>query len=229
MDSFKAMHDAWQVGGIAGVLTLVLNDYEECLPGAVPPAFFARYTDNHDEGRGLYRFGPGAVRAMNTLIFLTRAGLPFLLTGEEFGAVNRPSIHERIGPCDKGYRMLRPDQSVAQREGVEFEGNLFARGFENRQQWYTLFKDLIHLRKKNRALVYGSFELMDLGEQAAPEQCSIIAFERKYRGTRLRCAVNMGPEDRTLSNPELLAGEPLFGALRENILPSYSGVVVRVG
>lgn len=94
--------------------------------------------DNHDEGRGVYRFGDGGTRAMMALAFLAPRSIPFLLCGQEFGAENRPPIHERIQPCDKGYRRIG-GQGVAWRAGVESEGNLFARGIEARRAWFSFY------------------------------------------------------------------------------------------
>jgi hypothetical protein len=57
-------------------------NYESRISGTDAP-HVARYTDNHDEGRGMYLFGEGAVRAVNALIFLAPHTMPFLLTGED--------------------------------------------------------------------------------------------------------------------------------------------------
>ncbi len=84
-------------------------DYDERLLGIEHSAWLARYTDNHDEGRGLHRFGEGAVKAMMQLVFMAPHTLPFILCGQEFGAANRPSIHERMGVCDKGPHLLNVD------------------------------------------------------------------------------------------------------------------------
>jgi glycosidase len=224
---FLDKYEAFKAGGIASAMETALLNYESILPPGDDAPRLARYTDNHDEGRGAYRFGEGAVRAVNQLIFLSNHCIPFLLTGEEFGAVNRPSIHGRMHPCDKGRRLLR-DGTVLLEEGVEFEGNLFERGSDNRAGWYKFFKDLILLRLKTRELTRGKFMLIDAGENCEPPARTVVAFERRLRRSALRCAVNLGPEPRELTNAQLFAGEVLYGGLQDNTLRPFSSIVVRI-
>ena len=227
---FHAILNAWQDGGVAAAAARVLMQYEEAAPRFAGPRFTARYTDNHDEGRGLYRFGPGGFRAMNALAFLAPRTLPFLLTGEEFGALDRPSIHARCQPCDKGRRIVGADGRERHQEGVELEGNLFDRGLEARQQWYQFFKELVALRKKHRPLFAGSCAILDVGEDAPARDRTVVAFDRKLGRQLVRCAVNLGDQPRKLTRaPSLFVGEPLYGALEPgDILPPFSAFVVRV-
>ncbi len=228
---FHAILDAWQEGGIAAAAARLLMQYEEAAPRFAGPRYTARYTDNHDEGRGLYRFGPGAFQAMNTLAFLAPRTLPFLYTGQEFGAVVRPSIHARCQPCDKGRRILIADGREVRQEGVEIEGNLFDRGIEHRQFWYQFFKDLIALRKKHRLLREGSCSILDVGEEAAPHDRTVVAFDRALGRQLIRCAVNLGDQPRRLSRARhLFDGEILHGTLEsDGSLPAFGSVVVKVG
>lgn len=224
---FLDKFEAFKAGGIAGAFEAALLNYESMLPPGEDAPRLARYTDNHDEGRGLYRFGEGAVRAVNQLIFLSNHCIPFLLTGEEFGAVNRPSIHGRLHPCDKGRRLLRGGEMHVE-DGIEFEGNLFARGAGNRAAWHTFFRELIHLRLKTKELHRGKFMLIDAGESCPRPERTVMAFERRRRFSCVRCAVNLGPEPRELKNTPLFTGEVLYGGLDGNSLPPFSAVVVRV-
>ena len=227
---FHGILDAWQDGGIAAAAARILMQYEEATPAFPGPHFTARYTDNHDEGRGLYRFGPGGFRAMNILAFLAPRTLPFLLTGEEFGALDRPAIHARCQPCDKGRRILAADGREYRLEGVEFEGNLFDRGLDSRQQWYRFFQELVALRKKHRPLTAGACAILDVGEHAAPRDRTVISFDRKLGRQLVRCAVNLGDQPRVLARaPSLFVGETLYGVLEPGgVLPPFSAVVVRV-
>jgi len=227
---FHPVLEAWQDGGIAAAAARILSQYLEAAPRFAGPRYAARYTDNHDEGRGLYRFGPGAFRALNTLSFLSPGALPFLFTGQEFGAANRPPIHARCQPCDKGRRILTADGREFRQEGVEFEGNLFARGFENRQRWYAFYRDIIKLRKKHRALVRGSFDLIDVGEDAPAKDRSVIAFDRRLGRQLIRCAVNLGDQPRALARaPHLFGGQVLHGELDPGgILRPFAAYVVKI-
>ncbi len=223
---FLDKYEAYKTGGIAGAMETALLNYETILPPGEQAPRLARYTDNHDEGRGLYRFGAGAVRAVNQILFLSNHCIPFLLTGEEFGAINRPSIHGRLHPCDKGRRLVRGGKAHAE-EGVEFEGNLFARGIEERSAWYAFFRELIQLRIKTRELTRGGFMLLDAGESCPRPKRTVVAFERRLRRSAVRCAVNLGPEPRELKNASLFAGEVLYGGLKGDSLPPFGAVVVR--
>lgn len=224
---FLDKFEAFKAGGIAAAMETALLNYESILPPGDDAPRLARYTDNHDEGRGAYRFGDGAVRAVNQLVFLSNHCIPFLLTGEEFGAVNRPSIHGRMNPCDKGRRIVR-DGGVQAQEGVEFEGNLFARGAEARAGWYKFFRDLILLRLKNKELTRGKFMLLDAEENCERTERTVVAFERRLRRSAVRCAINLGPEPRELRNAQLFAGEVLYGGLQDGRLPPFSAIVARV-
>ena len=227
---FHPILEAWQDGGIAAAAGRILMQYEEAAPKFPGPHFTARYTDNHDEGRGLYRFGPGGFRAMNLLAFLAPRTLPFLLTGEEFGALDRPSIHARCQPCDKGRRIVGADGREHRQEGVELEGNLFDRGLEARQHWYRFFQELVALRKKHRPLTAGACAVLDVGEDAAPPARTVAAFDRKLGRQLVRCAVNLGPEPRKLTRaPSLFVGETRYGALEPgDVLPPFAAFVVKV-
>jgi glycosidase len=223
---FADLYQQYLSGGIAAVIRHVFSEYEARLGAMNEPHYFARYTDNHDEGRGVYRFGPEATWAMFQLIAFSRSGLPFLLTGQEFGAANRPSIHERIGPCDKGYR-TRTEDGIVKREGVEFEGNLFARGREARQALYENYKSVLAFRRKHRALIDGPIDFIDCEEDAPPTTHTVVAFSRGKGKRALRCAVNMGSEDRVLGADAFREGEALYGHCPEGLLPAFSAVVMR--
>ena len=229
LDKLVAFHS----GGIAGAFETALMTYENVIPTGGGP-WLARYTDNHDEGRGLYRFGEGAVHAVMQLAFLSGHAIPFLLTGQEFGAINRPSIHERFGACDKGRRVF-PDSAnrhttpgPREEPGIEIEGNVFARGADARHRWYTFYRELIRLRKRHRVLREGSFQLLDAGEASAADRRSVVAFKRELARSRLHCAVNFGPKPRQLRRAgDLFTGNRLYGNLDGDILAPFSAVVCR--
>lgn len=216
---------AFHAGGLAGAVETALMRYENVLRPDPAGPWLARYTDNHDEGRGVCRFGDDGVRAMMQLVFLTAHTLPFLLTGQEFGAANRPSIHARLGLCDKGPRVVEGGTARV-RDGVEFEGNLFARGREARQAWYAFYRELIALRRRRRELTDGTFALLDAGERCAAAARTVVAFQRGLHHGLLNIAVNLGPEPRRLSHDALLRGRRVYGRLDGDLLAPFQAVVV---
>ena len=218
--------DAFRTNGIAGAVESVLRRYEEALPSCTEGPWLARYTDNHDEGRGVYRFGENAVQAAMRLVFLSPRALPFILTGQEFGALNRPAIHERAWVCDKGRRIVR-GQDVHEEAGIEFEGNVFARGSDRRQTWYAFYKELVRLRRETPELIEGAFAPVDLGEHCDPPDRTVVGFERALHDSTVCCAVNMGLEPRKLTRTDLLSGETLYGDISGDTLDAFSAIVVR--
>lgn len=237
-DGFRDRYDAFLEGGLAGAFACALTNYERVLPANGGP-WLARYTDNHDEGRGLYLWGAGAVRAVSTLAFLSGHCLPFLLTGQEFGAENRPSIHGRLHPIGKMRRVLADDAppmapdagareaGIREEAAVEAEPNVFARTPAARAAWFEFYRGLIRLRLHQPALQRGSFELVDPGEDAPRNRRTVVAFDRKLGRWILRCAVNLGDRPRKLSRADLFAGPVLFGGWQDAELPAFSALVVR--
>ena len=207
---FRPAWNAYQRGGLAGAVQEVVDRYLREQYALPHPVHLARYTDNHDEGRGLYRFGAQAMRAVNSLIFLLPQTIPFLLAGQEFGALNRPSIHERFGLCDKGYAVARGDrwEMVA---GIEFEGNLFSRRPEERSEWRSFYRNLTRIRTGHDALTEGTTTWLDPGEDCVTPCRSVLAFRREWQGSVITCLVNLGPEERRLRQPPV-PGSRLLGA-----------------
>jgi glycosidase len=225
-NDFIDRYEAFLGGGIAGAFARAILNYEERYTKAGAP-YVARYSDNHDEGRGFYLFGPEAARAINMLVFMAPRTLPFILTGEEFGATNRPPIHDRISPIGKRRRIHCGDH-VREQESVEFEGNLFARDPAERAAIYAFFKDLIRLRRSRLELTHGEFKLIDVAEDCPSNQRSVLAFDRILGKSTLRCAVNLGPQTRRLGAASAFRGRTLLGGLVEESLPAFSGICVEV-
>lgn len=223
---FTEWVDAFHERGPAGAMESVLLAYESRLPPGPAGPRLARYTDNHDEGRGVYRFGEGAVLALNQLIFLAGHTLPFLLAGQEFGAVNRPSIHQRVGLCDKGPRR-REGGGQRTEPGIEFEGNLFARGRARRRGWYEFYRELIALRAQCPELTGGDFTLLEAGERCPPSARTVVAFQRRLGDSVLRCAVNLGPEPRPLAHAHLFQRGAVYGGIDDGVLAPFASMVVR--
>lgn len=198
-EDFQAIAALRIQAGIAAAVRHALRAYD-FYPAEAPTPRVARYVDNHDEGRGVYRFGSEASRVLMALAFLSERSMPFLLTGQEFGAANRPSIHERMQPCDKGCRVEMADGGERSKEGVEFEGNVYARSIQERQAWLAFFRELIALRKAETALISGRTEwLPTLPDD--PEG-NVLRFDRVLGNRRIRCLVNLSHMPQTMPQPE---------------------------
>lgn len=203
---------AWRQGGIAAAVEHLVAD---CVTHC-PQHWLARYTDNHDEGRGLHRFGAEATRVFLDLAACLPRTLLFTLAGQEAGALNRPPIHEYFGICDKGYR--RADGGEV--PGIEFQGNLFFRTSEARIQAISEARNRFHLRKNQPALRDGTWQPLAVGEVCADPERTVVAFVRETAGQRLACLFNLGHEPRQLRQPP--SGRRIYGVEGHSELPPFA-------
>lgn len=110
---------------------------------------------------------------------------------------------------------------------MEFEGNLFARGAPERKRWYTFYRELIALRAAYPALRRGSTKLFRVREACGKHDRAVVAFERQWDGSVIRCAVNMGSEPRRLKHISDLAGDVLYGKLNDGTLEPFEAIVTQ--
>ncbi|MCC5850144.1 MAG: DUF3459 domain-containing protein [Verrucomicrobia bacterium] len=209
----------WRRGGIAAAVTGLIQAYQDHGQGKL----LARYVDNHDEGRGLYRFGPEACRVMMDLAACLPDTILFTLAGQEAGAMNRPPIHEYFGLCDKGYRRVE-DGQVRRVEGIEFEGNQFFRRSEERMQGVSEARKRFALRRAHPALRSGDWVPFDPGEKADAADKTVVAFTRSGEVERLICLFNLGHEDRELAN--VPTGRLLYGEGGGKILAGFQARIL---
>lgn len=215
---FAARLTEWRQGGIAGAVRGLIQACQR----EAPDRLLARYVDNHDEGRGLYRFGEGACRVMMDLAACMPGTILFTFAGQEAGALNRPSIHEYIGLCDKGYR--KPDGTRV--DGIEFEGNLFFRSSEERGRLISETRKRFALRREHPALISGPLTFIDVGEEGPESERTVVAFLREHRGERLACLFNLGHKARRLSQPP--CGHCVYGMPASGELPGFSSRILQL-
>lgn len=211
----------WTRGGIAAAVTGLIRDHLE----RAPDRWLARYVDNHDEGRGFFRFGEDACRVCMDLAACMPRSILFTLCGQEAGALNRPPIHEYFDICDKGYRRVHGDD-VRRVDGIEFEGNVFFRTSEKRSASISEFRKRFLLRKTQDALREGDWHPLDVGEDAPESEHTVVAFTRRARGETLHCLFNLGHEPRALTRAP--AGHLVHGETGSGPLPAFGVRVLRV-
>ena len=182
------LYDTFLQTGFSDCLRRLLDEYETALRTIPHPVFLAHYADNHDEGRGIYRFGLQAVKLMMELAVTTPHSIPFILTGQEFGAMNRPSIHSRFDLCDKG-RQVVSELSIRWQDGVELEGNSFLRSFADRQELCSIYQKLFLLREHYPALQIGSYTPVQTPAELSPK---LLLCRRDHAQQHLLCMVNTG-------------------------------------
>lgn len=213
---------AWKSGGIAAAVHSLVRDHLE----RAPERLLARYVDNHDEGRGVYRFGNEASRVMMDLAACLPGSIVFTLAGQEAGALNRPPIHEYFQLCDKGYRLVNAQGGITRVEGIEFEGNQFFRTPEERGQCVSEMRKRFELHRTSSALRSGSWREIEVGEQSPEPERTVVAFERRSEEETLICLFNLGHEVRELVSPP--TGTLLLGTEEGSRMPAFSSRVLRV-
>lgn len=213
---------AWKARGIAGAVESLVKDQLE----RAPQQLLARYVDNHDEGRGVYRFGVEACRVFMDLAACLPNTIVFTLAGQEAGALNRPPIHEYFSLCDKGYRKWTVEGSGETVEGIEFEGNQFFRTSEERIQSVSEMRKRFALHREYPALRSGDWSPVDVGEDAATADRTVVAFRRSSPEETLICLFNLGDIDRILRQPP--TGTPLLGEAPSDVLPAFASCVLKV-
>jgi len=209
----------WYERGIAGAVIGLIQEYQT----RVPDHLLARYVDNHDEGRGVYRFGREACRVMMDVAACMPQTILFALSGQEAGAMNRPPIHEYFSICDKGYRKLE-GESVRVIEGIEFEGNQFFRTSEERAASISEFRNRFTLRNEHAALLRGDWSPLDVGEEGPDSEHTVVAFTRSSPDETLHCLFNLGHEARTIETPP--TGRVVYGAPLGYRIEPFSSVII---
>jgi glycosidase len=219
---FSPRLTAWRERGIAGAVESLMKDHMD----RAPELLLARYVDNHDEGRGVHRFGRDACRVLMDLAACLPGSIVFTLAGQEAGALNRPPIHEYFDVCDKGYRRLSADGTVTAIEGIEFEGNQFFRTSEERAQAVSEMRNRFRLHRDHPALRSGGWQPYDVGEKTELSNRTVVAFRRSSPEETLVCLFNLGHDDRVLN--QVPSGTLIHGTDQGNILPAFSSRVVSI-
>lgn len=209
----------WKKGGIAAAILGLMWDCHQ----RAPDRQLARYVDNHDEGRGIYRFGPQACQVMMDLAACMPQTILFTLAGQEAGAMNRPPIHEYFSICDKGFREI-VNGEIRRVEGIEFEGNQFFRTSEERSRAISEARKRFSLRKEHPALREGSWQMYDVDEQAPDAEKTVVAFTRIARNQTLHCLFNLGHSPRCLTH--LPEGSHIYGVSPTQELPPFSTLIL---
>lgn len=210
----------WKRGGIAAAVRGLIAEYQT----RAPQHLLARYVDNHDEGRGIHRFGPQASRVMMDLAACMPQTILFTLAGQEAGALNRPPIHAYFSICDKGFRLIDGDQ-IRSVEGIEFEGNQFFRSSEERIRSISESRNRFALRKNHPALRHGRWQELAVGEVAPDSEKTVVAFSRQLPESTLHCLFNLGHEKRDLK--QIPEGKVIYGTDRLSPLPAFSCAIIQ--
>ena len=87
----------------------------------------------------------------------------------------------------------------------------------------NFYRDLLQFRRASRALLSGSFRMLNTGGD------DYLLFERRAEGEHLLIAVNFGPEIHRLKVPAKSNVVFMTGQTTENALGPFEGKIFRIG
>lgn len=224
-------------------LARLVADYEAALPAGGWPNWVL---GNHDRARLASRVGPSQA-ALAAMLLLTLRGTPTLYQGDELGMVDTPIPPHRVrDPWEinvpglgLGRDPVRTPMPWADAPGGGFtsgepwlpltpdiaEVNV-ERQAKDPDSMLNLYRRLLRLRRRERALTHGDYALAALTR-------SLWAYERRWAEDRVLVALDLGGEggELPLAAGEVLLstrhgreGEPVQGALR---LGPNEGLIIR--
>ncbi len=192
---FSFTFNSWSASSFASILE---GQYRASSSYGGTPCFVF---SNHDVERAVSRYGGGrnrdAISRLLGLILLSQGGTPFLYMGEELGMENGPVPHSRLAdpvgkrywPFHKGRDGERLPMQWSGRAGAGFSADPSAEAWlplhpdwkrvnaadqtDADDSLFSLFRNLISLRKKSGALRTGGFSLFDTGND------SVLSYRRE--------------------------------------------------
>jgi alpha-glucosidase len=205
--NFQLLFTAWNAPALASLI----EEYEKALPAGAWPNWVL---GNHDQKRVATRVGNAQAR-IAAMLLLTLRGTPTLYYGDELGMTDVPISPNAVqDPWEKNEPGLGLGRDP-QRTPMQWDKSAHA-GFTDHAPWLpvgpdyrqfnvacekgdptsmlVLYRSLIVLRRRTRALTSGSYRAVPLGE-------NILAYERFEGEQRLLIALNLDSEAKPLQLP----------------------------
>lgn len=236
--NFEGIHQTWSANSFGEFLTKFQEIME---PGDVPIYCFG----NHDQPRIATRYGEQQARLV-ALMELTLPGLPTIYNGDEIGMVDGeilphqvqdPSSTEEMGGRDPQRTPMQWDDSPNAGFTTGEPWLPVASSYRERnvkQQIYdddsflTLYTTLLHLRRVDKVLVYGNFELIDIVND-------MLVYQRSGDD---RCYLVVLNFSNSTSDAKVPYGDILFMTNKHDVeeynedgyirMKPYSGVVIKL-
>jgi alpha-glucosidase len=205
--NFQLIHAPWN----ACEIDRMIREYDERVPEEEWPNWVL---GNHDQHRIATRVGEAQAR-IAAMMLLTLRGTPTLYYGDELGMVDNVIPPERVqDPYEKNQPGLGLGRDP-QRTPMQWDGSRHA-GFSVTEPWLpipadfhrrnakvlaeeprsilALYKGLIELRRRHRALSVGHYAQIVC-------EGNVMAFERHDAAERLIVALNFGQEAESVALP----------------------------
>jgi alpha-glucosidase len=210
--NFQLIQTAWNAREIAELI----HEYEEALPEGGWPNWVL---GNHDKPRIAARVGQAQARVA-AMLLLTLRGTPTMYYGDEIGigTVEIPpdAVQDPWEKNEPGLGLGRDPE----RTPMQWDGSRNA-GFTNGRPWLpldpkaarcnvavlaedpasilSLYRQLIGLRRRHRALNIGSYS-------PVPAEGDVLAYERRHGDERFLVVLNLGSDPATVTLPDGFTG-----------------------
>jgi len=237
--NFQLLETAWSAGAIARLV----EDYEKALPAGGWPNWVL---GNHDRPRIAARVG-AAQALLAAMLLLTLRGTPTMYYGDEIGLAQVSIPPEAVqDPWEKNEPGLGLGRDPS-RTPMQWDASAYG-GFSTARPWLpldpdyercnvaaqradagsllSLYRALIDLRRRHRALSVGAFRLIGA-------ENDVLVYERAAGGERLVVALNFSDGER--ATPSAVDGAALLlstapgRADAQTPLRAHEGIVARLG
>jgi alpha-glucosidase len=228
--NFALLSAAWNARGIEGIIA----EYEQALPEGAWPNWVL---GNHDRPRIASRAGTQQARVA-AMLLLTLRGTPTLYYGDEIGMHQAPIAPEQVrDPLERnvpGFGLGRDGC----RTPMQWDSTGFA-GFSRAKTWLPVPKDFVHenvrnleadrasilalykaliaLRRRHKALAVGSYE-------AIAAKDDLLIYRRAIEGSSAIVVLNLGADPVSLSSAAIgLEGRILLSSFMDRWEEKLSG------
>jgi alpha-glucosidase len=230
---------------VARQIAAAISEYE----GALPPNAWPNWVlGNHDQARIASRIGLAQARVA-AILLLTLRGTPTLYYGDEIGMRDTPIAPEEMqDPQGKNVGVSRdPQRTPMQWSGapgggftdgkpwlplaVDYEITNVERERQDADSMLMLYRRLVELRRKSKALSVGSYTPM-LADG------DLLAYLREAEGERYLIVLNLGHRPYQFSLENVGSGEIVIATERARegrhvshrlLMTGDDGVVIRLG
>jgi alpha-glucosidase len=239
--NFALVHAAWNAKEIGALIT----DYEKALPRGGWPNWVL---GNHDQPRIAARVGASQARNA-AMLLLTLRGTPTLYYGDEIGLGcveippdlmrdpwerNEPGLGLSRDPWrtpfqwdaspSAGFTTGRPWLPI----DADYRNQNVEKLQRDSRSLLTLYRYLINLRKRHRALNIG-------GARVLASDGDVLSYERFFRDERIIVSINFARSDRPANVASLDSASLLLSTLMDRevtadklILRAGEGVILRI-
>lgn len=210
---------------LAELIENLLKEYQKVDENFIDGVF----AGNHDQNRVCSQLETEEQAKLAASIYLTLPGNPFIYYGEELGMLGeKPDeyIREPLKWSEDGSDMDTTwEESTYNKELISAKEQQKT----DTDSMYQHYKQLIALRKQNKALCYGNYQAVDVGQE------EMMVYVREADGEKLLVLHNLSGKAVVVEHKLLAKGKVIFGKENQKKtgeesmeLESYATIVVSI-